>query len=91
MSDKIEIIIGEEPFPWKAGTFVIGKSTSGYTLQYSGNYNPITGAGDWDSMDESWPADKQCVVECHAECMYFRLSGNSGNVQLHWKQLNVIA
>lgn len=80
------IINGEEIFPAKSPQFVLGKSSSGYTLNYSGNYDPATGQGDWDAWEDATPANEQCIVNGAPEGMFFKLVGNTDSISLTFMQ-----
>lgn len=76
----------DEIFECPAPSFCIGASPTGYTLNYSTNYDPVTEDGDWDAWDEDTPAGEQCIVVGAQEPMYFKLVGNAGELPLTFQQ-----
>jgi len=67
-------VSGETPFQVCAHSFSVSPSASGYTLQYSAN------GYDYTAYTESTPANETLIVNGCAKGMFFRLSGNSGEV-----------
>ena len=64
-------INGEQPFSVLAHSFVVGQTTSGYTLMYS------AGDGNFTAWEEETPANETLVVNGIAKGMIFYLSGNT--------------
>lgn len=68
----------ENAFQVLAHSFSVSPSTSGYVLQYSANGEEYT---DWD---EATPANENLVVNGVGKYMYFKLKGNTGNVDVQY-------
>lgn len=71
-------INGENAFQILAHSFGVSPSESGYTLQYSANGIDYT---DWE---EATPANENLIVNGIAKGMYFKLSGNSSEVEIQY-------
>lgn len=71
-----KIISGEAPFQVLAHSFAVSPSASGYTLQYSANGEDYT---DWS---EATPANDTLVVNGVAKNMFFKLKGNTSEVEI---------
>lgn len=75
----IKKISGEEPFQIPSDKFIIGASTSGYTLNYSAD------GISWTAWEESTDAnDNQVVVNVPINT-YIKLDGNTDtNIVVRW-------
>ena len=71
-------INGEEQFQVLAHSFSVSHSTSGYTLQYSEDGKDFT---DWK---EATPANETLVVNGIAKGMYFKLKGNTDELDIQY-------
>lgn len=69
-------ITGEQPFQVLAHSFAVSSSEDGYTLEYSAN------GVDYTEWDEATPANETLVVNGIAKMMYFRLKGNTSEVDI---------
>jgi hypothetical protein len=75
------MIKDETPFIVNKRAFMLGVSSSGYTLKCNPDYNPgepIVDA-DWSAYSDPIPADYPCTVEC-ASGVWWMLDGNVGEV-----------
>lgn len=75
------IINGETPFQVNKRAFMLGVSSSGYTLKCNPNYStgdPIV-AADWKDYSDAIPAGYPHSVEAPSG-VWWMLSGNSGEV-----------
>lgn len=72
------IISGEQPFQILAHSFAVSPSASGYTLQYSADGSAYT------SYPTATPAGENLIVNGIAKMMFFKLSGNSGEVAINY-------
>lgn len=75
------MIKDETPFIVNKRAFMLGVSSSGYTLKCNPNYNlgdPIVDA-DWSAYSDAIPADYPHAVDCPAG-VWWMLDGNVGEV-----------
>lgn len=77
-------IIGANPFQVPTTSFAIGPSSSGFTLNYSADYNPANPtAANWKAHDEATPANEDVtIVTCPVVGMWFKLANNTDTVLL---------
>lgn len=69
-------VLDEERFKALQPTFTVGYSTSGYVLEYSAN------GTDWSAYPDAVPANEVLVVNDATPYSFFRLKGNSGEVDI---------
>ena len=69
---------GETPVQIEAHSFIVSQSTSGYTLNYSGD------GVHWTAYSESVPANEDCIVNGIAWGTYIKLAGNTGEVTINY-------
>ena len=79
MSNLIKVN-GEKPFSISSLVFVIGESSSGYTLEMSVDCIDGGEASDWAECSDAIPANKIHKYMFNAKGCWFRLRGNTGEV-----------
>ena len=68
-------VSGEQPFRSQRETFAVGDS-NGYTLSYSVDKNT------WTNYPQAVPAHENLIVNGITPYMWFRLTGNEGEVDI---------
>ena len=69
-------VSGETPFKCLKETFVVGKSSNGYTLAYGVDKTDLI------EYSEATPADEDLIVNGATPYMWFALKGNEGEVDI---------
>lgn len=70
-------VSGETPFKSNKDNFAIGYSASGYTLNYSVDKE------NWTPYSSATPANEVCIVNGVVPYMWFKLEGNTGEVEIN--------